>query len=607
MTIPDIFMNNPYFPQYVELVILLVGMFGLSFVVPSLRSLRTAAGVSLIFLPIVYFFALLVTYVSPVPFTDDYNLFETISKLHRAQDLASFCSALFEQVNQHRFAFERLVMLAMYYSTGTVSVPVLVFIGNLFMLGVLLLIYLIFKSERIHWHYFIPVPYMLFNLVYSENAYWGIAAIQNTPLIFMAFLSVYGLSRSGRGGWFLGFFAALVTTFISGSGLLTWIIGALFLAFKRKYKRLVVWVMLTIAVVIFYFTYDYTIIQSDNESVLRHPFYNLLLLWGFWGNALYLNVPHPLVNYFHADMVWCAVLGFVFTIILLFWLLRIVTMPKLTWTFWFLLGAAMFIMGTGAMFVISRPSGGFFMYGGAIFSRRYMIFGVVLLALMYTCVLVMLKKSPRGLLVSGVLSFLGVISLHFCSYYLTLVDLRQSYESLALDGYYWREYNTFLTQGDKYGDVPFWNHPTRMKQLMEAISEDGISKVNVAPSAENFLNFAKHNTAQRPFLGEFKVRSEVRTDWTNLASDFLTLEASPLGAEQVKYFVLKDSTHTLLLPAVPKPLDWWSMFLQNRYYSDTYQYGLYRMKLPASNRSYAVWLVTNDDQYWNTNKSLNIH
>ncbi|WP_131694636.1 hypothetical protein [Dyadobacter tibetensis] len=603
------FILNPLFPQYVMLVILLFVLFGLSHRISSLHALRSPLALVLMVVPVFYFFLLLWTHTSTVPFTDDYNLFETISKLHRADGWQEYTSALFEQVNQHRFAFERIVMLILFYSTGTVHLPTLIILGNLAMVGILFLFYKTLLSEKIHWYFFIPVPYILFNLVYSENAFWGIAAIQNTPLILMAFITVYGLSLMSRGGYVLALISAIVTTFISGSGLLVWVIGVLFLVYQKSYRGLVVWVVLATAIVFFYFTYDYTIIQSESESVLKHPIYNLLLLWGFWGNALYLNVPHPLVSYFHPDMVWCAILGFIFTIILLFWLLRLLIIPRLHWSYYFLLGAIMFIMGTGAMFVLSRPSAGYFMHGGAILSRRYMIFGVVLMALMYLCVLIMLKNMRKGFMATSILTGAGMLLLHFHSYYSTLVDVRKQYAELDLDGYYWREHHTYLTQGYNYGDVPFWNHPTRMKELMSAIEADGVSKVKVPEEIEALLRFAQTKNATRPFPGQFQVRSTMRTSWDNQPDLYLTLEAQPLNKERLQYFVLKNGKQMLLLPAIPVPNNWVTMLSSQNYYSEAYSYGLFRIKLPKGSQSYQVWLVTEHDgaqTYWNTNKRLEL-
>ncbi len=110
------------------------------------------------------------------------------------------------------------------------------------MLGILYLFFLAFKKEKVSWHYFIPVPYILFNLVYFENAIWGIAAIQNTPLLFFAMLTAYFIGKPDKRSWIFAVLAAIVTMFISGSGMLTWIIGGVILLFQKRYKLLAQWI-----------------------------------------------------------------------------------------------------------------------------------------------------------------------------------------------------------------------------------------------------------------------------------------------------------------------------------------------------------------------------
>lgn len=142
-------------------------------------------GIGLVAVPVVYFFILLDAHLVNIPYTDDFNLLETVQKLRNSGSFVEMLKALFEQVNQHRFGFERIVMLIMFVLTGTVNIKTQIIIGDLFMLGIGYLLFLSLKRAQVSWYWFIPVPYMLFNLVYFENAYWGIAALQNTPLIFL--------------------------------------------------------------------------------------------------------------------------------------------------------------------------------------------------------------------------------------------------------------------------------------------------------------------------------------------------------------------------------------------------------------------------------------
>ncbi|WP_215240115.1 hypothetical protein [Dyadobacter helix] len=65
------FVENPLFPQYVELVLLFVCLFAVSFFLKKGSWVTKVSGAILIFLPIRYFYLLLLTHAINVPFTDD--------------------------------------------------------------------------------------------------------------------------------------------------------------------------------------------------------------------------------------------------------------------------------------------------------------------------------------------------------------------------------------------------------------------------------------------------------------------------------------------------------------------------------------------------------
>ena len=548
----------------------------------------------LIALPVVYFFILLDAHVVNIPYTDDFNLLETVQKLRNAGSLTDMLKALFEQVNQHRFGFERIVMLIMFVLTGTVNIKTQIIIGDLFMLGIGYLLYLGLKKEGISWYWFIPVPYILFNLVYFENAYWGIAALQNTPLLFFAMLTAYGLAREDEKGFRIALIAALLTTFTSGSGLLTWVVGMVILAFQKRFKNLLWWLGASIAVLLFYFFFDYQFVSSPGEKVWNHPVFNAIFLLAFWGNALYLDVRHPLVPVFQKDIVACFILGAGIALVFAIWGLRMLITRKPRWTDWFLLGAMMFIMGTGIMFVISRPINNYVMYGGSLFSRRYMIFGVVLVAVCYVCVVVVLKNFKFWKNLAAVVAAVFFVGLNFVSYFTSVVSIRRLHDELVIDSYFWKNYKTFLTVGDLFSDIPFWNHPTRMRDLIIDLESDGVTdfyQFYDMPAQEDLI---KKTGSSNPFAGHFDAQFQYRNWVNNSPTKYFKFFVTPeKGQKETFYMVLESARHSIVLPAVPEP-NTVSDFLQKAsYYSNNYQYSLYKPKLPEG--KYRAWIMSRDD------------
>ncbi|CAG5005755.1 hypothetical protein DYBT9275_03644 [Dyadobacter sp. CECT 9275] len=481
-------------------------------------------------------------------------------------------------------------MLLQLWITGTIDIKWLIVTGNLFMFGTAYLFYKTLKAEQLSWYYFIPVPYILFNLVYSENAFWGIAAIQNTPVIFWALLAVYGLGRDNRAGWYIGFFSAIIATFTSGNGMLTWIVGVVFLLYQKNFRFLVIWILAAAAVLSFYFLFEYQLVPPPPESALSSPLYNALLFFGFLGNALYLDIPHPLVPGFYKDMLACALMGMFIGMVALLWLVRFIFSRNPKWSYWFLLGAIMFLMGTGAMFVLSRPVFSYFMYGGDIFSRRYLIFGVVLLAATYVCALILIKRS---LMISRIIAgtfFAVFLCLNFLSYYNSTATLRKLHAALELDGYFWTNYHAFLTQGNEFYDVPFWNHPTRMKNLMSNIENTGISKPFVPEELASRNLIIPASKKGNLFKGKLDIGISYRVGGYNQKFKFLTFKIIPTSSADLKYVILKGKERIIVLPLVPVPYDWQETFAKNTYYSGEYQSEIFRRKLPVDD--YEIWVMS---------------
>lgn len=587
-----LFLENPHLFEYYSIVIAGLLLFGATFVFEKLASWRRWLGVGLIVVPVIYFFILLDAHVVNIPYTDDFNLLETVRKLRNADNVVEIMKVLFEQVNQHRFAFERIVMLMMLLLTGTVNIKLQIFIGNLALFGIGYLLYLGLKKEGISWYYFIPVPYILFNLVFWENAYWGIAALQNTPLIFFAFLTAHGLAREDEKGFWIALIAALLTTFTSGSGMLAWIVGLIILAFQKRVKGLLWWGSGMAAVLLFYFFFDYTFISSQGDKIWDHPVFNMLYVCAFWGNALFLDVRHPLVPVFHRDLIACALLGAGIALLFAIWVIRVLISRKPRWADWFLWGAMMFILGTGAMFVISRPINNYVMYGGTVFSRRYMVFGVALVAVCYVCLVVLLKNAKSWKNIAGIAAMVFFLGLNFVSYFSSIVQIRKLHDELVIDSYFWKNYQTFLTVGELFTDIPFWNHPTRMRDLIIGLESDGLTdfyQYYDMPAQEELIR----KTAVRGQLygGKFDAQFQYRNGDYNRYMKYFKFSVTPeASSAEPFYFVLESPRHSIVLPAIRVPNTLPDFLRKASYYSNNYAYALYKPKLPEGR--YRAWVMS---------------
>lgn len=590
MILDIILLENPYLFEYFTLVVFLLVLFCLSLCFKKSDKFRMVFGACLLIAPVVYFYLIVSAHILNIPYMDDYNLLETVYNLKNASGIGSGFAILFEQVNQHRFAFERVIMMIMVLFLGTVNIKLQIMLGNIFMLGILYFFFLLLKQERVSWYYFIPVPYLLFNLVYFENAVWGIAALQNTPLIFFALLTLYLLSKGGRKRLVFAALCAMATTFISGSGMLSWPIGGIILLFQKRRGSCIQWILIAMMTICFYFLFDYGVIPAGNGKPWQYPLFNIITLLGFWGNALYLNFLHPVTPSFYGDIVMCVLLGISILAVCLGWIIRMYYEGSLAWSRWFVLGIFMFLMGTGLMFVISRPSNSFLIHGGNVFSRRYMIFGVVLLTITYTGIIILCKKYKNVGRSAVAISMSCCVALNFVSYYTSITSIRRLREELALDAYYWKNYNTFLSVGKNFGDKPFWNHPTRMKNLVDNLESSGLSNLyesDLFPKSSVIISETAKAQLYMPAL-EIGVGRRLNTE--NELLSYIEFKTKENTNPKPFYFILISRKHAILLPALPAVNSLVDFLRKRTYYDTSYTYALYSNKLPRG--VFGVWVLS---------------
>jgi len=583
-------LRDPSLFLYYSVVLCLSIFFAITFFVKALRPIQKYVGFILLLVPLSYFYWIIDIHILNVPFTDDYDLLESILNITSDISFLDKIKVLFSQINQHRFAYERIVMWLILIINGAESIQLQIVVGNLFLLGILFLFFQILKREGISWYFIIPISFMLFNLVYYENANWGIAAIQNTSLIFFAFLSAYALGTASKKSWYWAIAAAIIASFTSGSGLLTWFIGIAILVVQQRYRNLAVWICTATGIFLFYFLFDYHIIDSAAESPLKHPIYNLSFLLAFWGNVLYLDKPHPIISGNYYDVAACVALGFFIGIVFIGWIIKTFKNFKVSKSAAFISGAFMFSMGTGAMLVLSRPIAFYVTYGGELLSRRYMIFGAVLVITAYMALIIVLKHSKKIGVFVGVSAMLLAIALNFFSYFTSIAQLRRQHDTLSLDPHYWRHYGMMMSFGDRFGEKLFWNHPTRMTNLIRNLESSGIYKL----PETNFpviSSQVKQDTVQAK-IGKFYFSNELKYNyWLSKESNFIQLHYSTLVDPdfQPSYFQLRSTAHLFILPAFPSPNTLNDFLSKKTYYSNRYDFSFFANKFVPG--SYEVWIV----------------
>lgn len=179
------------------------------------------------------------------PFGDDYR-----STLHfLSQYLTSGADKsklIFEQHNEHRIVFNKLVVLADYLRTGAVNFRTHILFANTSLLLIAGLSIAAFSHKNPLWLrllWAVPVMLFIFQPSYWETQIWAMASLQNLFVVAFALASLYLLSTfNQRPLFFVGACVlAFVATFTGGNGILTFVAGLVWLLFTRQWKWLAIW------------------------------------------------------------------------------------------------------------------------------------------------------------------------------------------------------------------------------------------------------------------------------------------------------------------------------------------------------------------------------
>jgi len=217
----------------------------------------------LTFLIISIVYLILVYILSPdIPYWDDYDavlnfLIEFKSKTTSYEKL----TLIFSQHNEHRIVIPRVIFLFLYYLTNSISFKVLILIGNIFLVGtsfILLLFFFKLEEGEINknnlWLVFL-LALLPLNFQNWENTFWAMASIQNYGIIFFSFLSLYLLNKEKLLFFYLASVFAILATFSSAGGILTFFAGALLLFFYKKetWTKKLIWLAIALLSFGFYF------------------------------------------------------------------------------------------------------------------------------------------------------------------------------------------------------------------------------------------------------------------------------------------------------------------------------------------------------------------
>ncbi|WP_460955417.1 hypothetical protein [Spirosoma litoris] len=392
--------------------------------------------VLLLLIPVGVFWYVWSIYAVNVPKWDDHVLKTFLVNLNNETSISGKLYQFFKQHNEHRIVYDRLITWLDFHLFGKFSYLHLMLIGNLSLVGLVTIFGLVLAQSANQSSnsltrrplfdgeaglvYLPPVAYLLLNLSHWENMFWGMAALQNFTVIFWVFGVIYLLAYTQKIGAAL--LVAIVASLTSGNGLLVWPVGFAILLLQTsswaKSKNLLYWGGSAIAVIALYF-WGYA--KPEGNPPAKGSLLDLISGWmAFTGSAA---EAFPVKSVLTA----CIVLGGLSLIFILGICLNILkkwlSQRALSPFDSFVLGSAVFLVGTGAVVAWTRAGFG----ANTLITSRYKLYSVLTLALIY----VYMIGQTRALL-QKIVAGLGLV--------FSLILMGSSYRSYQDDTIWWRQW-----------------------------------------------------------------------------------------------------------------------------------------------------------------------
>jgi hypothetical protein len=317
---------------------------------PAINKVSWIGFILIFIVYISYFFVFAVEF----PYYDDYFLlFEALVRINHSDNAYELLKALFAQHNDHRIFTHRILLFLFTKTFGSVSVELMLFIGNLTTLIIsLVVVRLCQLTGKIV--LLIPIALILFQPQQYINMF-GTYGIYNNGVIMYAFLSVYFLSIpvfNRKADFAIALFFAFCATFSNGNGFTVWATGAGLLLLNRRYQSLALWIAMTIAVLVLFFKWNYEIpVSIKKETSLRTIAFQAAYFFRLLGNSDMVN---PRYNVLYLTLFFstlCFEAGAIYLLLKRLVLIRFQNIPG---TYNLLLGMLMFLLGTCTILAMFR-------------------------------------------------------------------------------------------------------------------------------------------------------------------------------------------------------------------------------------------------------------
>ncbi len=393
-------------------------------------------------------------YAINIPKWDDHPLKLFVLDFEKADGLGAKILELFKQHNEHRIAFTRLVTWIDYTLFDEINFRHLMFFGNLGLLLIAWLLTRFFRQTIAPFWYALPVITYWFSLAFWENAFWGMAAVQNIWVVAWALLCFWVLRRNDRNwGWALPI--SFIAFFTSGNGILTLPVGLVILVLQKRWKLSVIWTVFSLLLVAYYFlVLDYqkpphSFVLSNIKGIVR----GMMLMAG----SLTEGLPFSF-NRFETTLLngWLTV--FVSVCLLLYIVRNFFEKHfELTHYDYFYVGGTLFALLSIGLVAYSRAGSG----TEVMLNSRYKLYSAMLISLNIAYLTSMVNQKFRDALTATFL--VGSLFLFVSNQHYHLYDTIANRKFLVSSAFNWVSF-------------PNPNNPTKFLYKRPALFSDTLNK-----------------------------------------------------------------------------------------------------------------------------------
>jgi len=337
--------------------------------------------ISFAILCVAYYSYLFFLYTLNIPFWDDFFALDFVNKFVSAPDLLNKISLLLYQEVEHRLVFKKILYILSFWIFGEVNFKYLCYAGNIFLVGIVAILFIKFIKNNPNVLLFVPVIFIFFCGQLYAISFWTEASIVYYSSNFFIIAALYFIVKKSVKFYILSIFLAVLAVISYGNGFVVFIVGSLILCYQKRYKQLGIFAAVFIFVLLAYF-FDYKTPESSKSIIEGFNLFNFIkTLLSFIGGVF------PLYG---LSIIFGAI-GLLF----IFYLTYIKYYERNL----FIYSIVIYLLITGAILAINRPVGNI---------MRYKFYNSLFLALFYMILIeICSKKYLKLVLYASLFVFLG--------------------------------------------------------------------------------------------------------------------------------------------------------------------------------------------------------